>query len=253
LYSLVKGLDERGPDKAKPESFPSEGHVDTNIKGQPARRYELAVKKFLLSPETDMEICREVFWATKSEWDNASKRIGRWVSYGLICAGVFELLCKGFVNNATLAGVEVSHLSFLLYFLPPAVAWCVVNTFTLLGEQDIYGNIMYQIAKQKLRGLSDSKLVNLLTGSYGLLSSDIPPELETRMGGFNSSLYIGFQLLFVIIAPLIFQIIAYMQLFHHIGHTEAGAIVSLMASAVLVVVLFLQIVAAARDPRPLRR
>ena len=100
---------------------------------------------------------------------------------------------------------QINRLNFLLYVLPPAIAFCIANIFALYDEQDNYDHLMRELEKQKFPGLFASAIGGLFTNSYGLLAGTIPGRLATPFGKFNNSFYVTVQNIFMILGPLVLK------------------------------------------------
>jgi hypothetical protein len=209
-------------------------------------RFGLAVSKLIESPETDIELSREVFWKLKSEYANCTNRIARWSLYMFGSAFLFLLLNKNIVGSASIVGIQVDRLAFLTYFLPPIVGFCWVNITAAADEQWVYEHLMVYLAKAKLPGLHASEICVVLTSNNGLLGSDIPSAFMNRLGKFNNALYVGTQTLIGVVFYLSFEIYAYIYLFGH-SEEKIGTIVSLFAAVSFLVMTVLRFIALVSD------
>jgi hypothetical protein len=149
---------------------------------QRRERYALAVSRLTKSSEADIEFCREIYWQLRSDYLDYGKLINRWTIYTVVSACLFFLVNRNLVGSASVFGITLDHLSFLAYFLPPAVAFCIINITTAVDEQSNFEALMANLAKVKFPGLYESKIYLLFTSGLGLFSSDVPDAFVTRHG-----------------------------------------------------------------------
>lgn len=159
------------------------------------------------------------------------------------------LLNRNLIGNVSVAGIQLDHLDFLAYFLPPAIAFCVLNIFVAADEQMNYENLMACLAKAKLPGFYASKIYLLFTSGLGLLSSDIPGTFVTRLGRLNSNVYAAAQFILILAGFLGFEIYSYTYLFSHFKGS-AGTILSLLATVSFITMTALRIIDWVSDPAP---
>ena len=228
--------------------LPLESAVKPEKRARYSERYTQSIEKFLASPETSTEFSRELFWQLKSESSDRLRRVGKWAFFGVIFICIFVLLERNFVTNLSFSGIQINRLNFLAYFLPPAVAFCLVNIYALEDEQSHYGYIMVALAKQGLPGLYVSRVHLLFPNGLGLLSGGIPKAFTTRMGRFNDELFLAAQMFIFHIGFLIFEAYAYVRLFSHGKHSNSAAFISLLVTASFIVIIALRIIDKMSDP-----
>ncbi len=168
----------------------------------------------------------------KNGYDTFGKKISRWAVLWLTAAGLFELLNRNLVGEVSFSGIKVTHLSFLLYFIPPLVAMSFLNLATFNIEQNLYRDLITEFAKQKFPELHAPGLVGFLFAQSGALGPEMPTSFGKPRIILTLYLSLALQILVVPTAYLTFDIYAYIQLFSHASAT-LPAVISLCVSAVL--------------------
>ena len=193
-------------------------------------RIKPAVKRFIESEETDLDFVKQCFWELKAQFDACGKKINRWASLGLLFVCIFELINRKLIKQASFSFIEVNHLSFLLYVLPPLVILSFVNLLGYAIEQDLYDKMVRQLALQKFPGFLASGILGLFFMQQGTLTTDIPSSLNVY--GRGIFIYTGFQEYTVPLCYLSFTVYAYIQIFMH-----SAAILPAMLSLGVTIVL----------------
>jgi hypothetical protein len=212
-------------------------------------RYVQAISILTKSPEMDIELCREIFWQLRSDYLGYGVRINRWVTSAVIAASLFVLLSRNLITSASISGIQLDHLSFLAYFLPPAVAFCILNIVTAADEQGNYEHLMMDLTKTKLPGLRESRIDELFTSGLGLFSSDVPDVFLTRLGKISGNLYVASQVILLLAGYIGFEIFSYMYLLNHLKGFF-GIFISLIVTVSLAIMTAFRFVGIASDPAP---
>jgi hypothetical protein len=212
--------------------------MSTPGQGTGASRYQRSIESLLSPPKENREFIIQCFWELKTEFDAYGKKIARWAVLGVAFICLFELINRKLVGQASISGVTISNLRFLLYILPPLVALSSLNLATFNVEQNIYRDVLGELAQQRFPELLKSQVLNLFLsqqGTFGAFMADSfsEPSISGTLK-FSRSLQVG-------IVPacfLVFEIYAYFQLFMHSRSSDvllAVIIGSLVLSAFMIV------------------
>ena len=204
-----------------------------------SRRHEQAINAFIESPETDLDLIKSCFWELRNGYTGCSKRMARWFTIAIVLACVFELTNLRLIDKATISFIEITRLNFLMYILPPAVAFTLIQVCAVAIEQYVYEALMVKLAERKLPGLHLSNMDELFLAQAGFSGADIPPLLRGRS---ESLLYVYnyAQAFLVMIAYILFEIYAYSVLLSHSFSLSISALslsVTIMLSIVLTLFL----------------
>jgi hypothetical protein len=195
--------------------------------------YETAIKAFLLGEKTDPDFIKQCFWELKAECDSYAKRIARWRILGFTAVCLFELLNRRLIGEVSLSGIEVIHLSFLLYIIPPAVTVSLLTIATLNIEQDIYIRTLREFSRQQFPALYRSEFIKFFIAQQGILGGNFPRSSMESRTNLGMELSRAGQGILLPIAYLAFEFYAYLQLFTHTGRDDIPAVISLCASVIL--------------------
>ncbi len=206
-----------------------------SLEGEPgnANRYERSIKTFLENSKENSDFIERCFWELKGKFDDYGKRMSKWIIFGLALVCIFELLNRHLVSKASISGIDISRLDFLLYAIPPAVAFSFLNLATFNLEQNIYGAMVSELAKQHFSGLNKSSITSLLLSQQGLFPANLPKALVSARAELANQLNLSVQFLFVPICYTSFEIHAYIELFGHSRTSRIGAVISLIITACL--------------------
>jgi hypothetical protein len=197
--------------------------------------FKQAIDAFIKSPETDPELSKSCFWELKGAYADWSKRIARWFTIAIVLMCTFELINLGLIDKASVAFIEITRISFLVYILPPAVTFTFVQVFAVVCEQTVYQELMLELAGKKFPGLIKSGIRQIFIAQAGVLSADIPTRFTPRSRTVLDAYFI-IQALVIIGGYIAFEVYAYWHLFSH-TYSHSISIISLCATAFLFILL----------------
>ena len=198
-----------------------------------ASRYQRSIETFLKNSEGNSDFVERCFWELKNSYDSYGKKMSRWIIFGLAFACVFELLNRHLVSKASISGIDITRLDFLLYLLPPLVAFAFLNLVTFNLEQNVYDRLLGEFARQRFPGLNKSNIMDLFISQQGLFPSYLPKGLVSARAGVANQLNLAVQFFSIPVCYIAFEIYAYIQLFTHSQTSVAGAVLSLIGTACL--------------------
>lgn len=209
-----------------------------------ASSHEEIVKTFLSSPEADSDFRIQYLWRLIDEITECGKKMTRWVVLSIVLICFFELLNRNLISEASISGIKISHFTFLLYAIPPLVAFIMLTFLALATEQDIFDKTIRELAKAHFSDLQRTDLIELLYADLSVFGNLIPKSLLSNKRNRGLNTYFVVQAgTFLLLYP-IFELYAYTQLFKHSGLTNVTAIASAIISAFLSVIAFYIFIAA---------
>src|SRR5690349_13985163 len=137
----------------------------------PSDRYAVAAKAILESTDVDTDLVKHCFWELKAQHDACATRIARWLIFGSFAIVIFELLNRKLINSASLSFVQVTHLAFGLYVLPPFVSLAFLNMFSLYSEGVVYDHMAAALARKAFPAFSESGIVDLFLSRSGMFGA----------------------------------------------------------------------------------
>jgi hypothetical protein len=213
-----------------------------------SNRYEQAIDALIESPETDSDLVKSCFWELRNAYALCSKRIARWLIFAIILGCVFELINLKFISKASFSFIEITRLNFLMYILPSAVAFTLIQVFAIAIEQNVYQELLLKLAEKKLPGLHMSSMDRLFLAQAGILGADLPKRLK-GLGGNVLDYYNGLQFMLVLVIYAAFELYAYSILLSH-SYSRSASYLSLTATIFLsiIMILFLTVVVKEAEP-----
>jgi hypothetical protein len=193
-------------------------------------RYTQVITTFLEKSAGNPDLVERCFWELKSAYDSYGKRFTRWAVFGVAFVCVFELINRRLVSKASISGIDLSHLDFLLYVMPPLIALSFFNLATLNLEQNIFGGILAELAKQRFTGLSESKILDLLISQQGTFSASLPESIVSPKVSRANLINLIIFVLFALGCYVAFEIYAYIELFTHRQTSTVATTISLIVT-----------------------
>jgi len=194
-------------------------------------KYGDAAKKIVTDSGSDTDFIKQCFWDLRTQAESCNTRISRWLLYAVLAAFIFELLNRKFVTNASFSFVEVTHLTFASYALPPFVSLAFLNVVSLDIEKKAYVSMAQALVNAMFPDLSGmTDLFFSHSGFFGALSTS---QLNINAA---QMVYFIVQTLGFYIGYFAFEIYAYIELFRHSGFASVATYASLAGSICLLII-----------------
>jgi len=170
-----------------------------------------------------------------SNWRDAEAQLKRTVALIVILAAVFELLTRGIGVDLTFSFIRIRDLRLVEIFLPLVVAYETYSLYALFSDIQAYDMGVEDILRTLHPQIFTDDFNFLLNPANSILTSTV--SLGSK-GVQNASSYILFSLGFlkvavIFIAPLMFEIYAYVRLFQKFGLEAWVTWLSLVLSSIL--------------------
>jgi hypothetical protein len=164
--------------------------------------------------------------------------IGEMVGLGAL----FLLMATQDLSEAELFGIKIQNFNFFLLAIPVGISFLFARTTVLLNSYGIYQEVFHAITSTSLRTWRLSGLDTLILLGPGQLTGSQPSSfLKPGAGRRIDNATEVAELLFAVFAPGTFVVYAYIQLFSNPQIPFYGSLISIIISAIFLVLGGLQI------------
>jgi hypothetical protein len=180
------------------------------------------------------ELAREAFWRLLDRIKEYHDRVKRSLALMILFALAFELLNRGLISEASVAGIKLTELESLRLAIPVAIGYVFFSAMSAIRDRLVVTSA-YARASQALYPDFHESAIDAVLAPAGLITSIFPwvyvPDRTRTLGGIFSVIE---HFTVELILPVGFFVYAVTQLFSQGGVASLGVWVSTILTAILI-------------------